>query len=214
MLNENQEIINKKERYVGWDCLRIILALIVFSFHANIHLNINFGIFNDFISVGALSMTGFFMLSGAVNYLGNDNLRIENGGVINYYKKRFFGIVPLYLFFMCVFFLDNPYVFSDICMLPLEVMGLQSLFLGSFSRVHNGGTWFISCLLICYFIFPLVDILIKKINTKKLILLLGLLGLLDIYAQVITGYLRFGELYSTPFLRVDQFVMGCIICAI
>lgn len=61
----------KNKRLIGLDYFRIICVVVIFLFHAQMHLGTDFLIFNDFIKQGAIFMTGFFMLSGFVLYLTN-----------------------------------------------------------------------------------------------------------------------------------------------
>ena len=53
-----------QNRIVGLDFFRVILAVLVFVFHSNMHFGCDYGIFNHFARMGAIAMTGFFMLSG------------------------------------------------------------------------------------------------------------------------------------------------------
>ena len=54
-----------EERVVGLDMMRIAMAILIFMFHSRIHvLNCSYGILNSFVDMGAIAMTGFFMLSG------------------------------------------------------------------------------------------------------------------------------------------------------
>lgn len=55
-----------KLRKVVLDLFRITSILIIFFFHQKIHLGINFGVLNMFISMEPIFMTAFFMLSGYV----------------------------------------------------------------------------------------------------------------------------------------------------
>ena len=203
-----------EKRRIGWDILRIVFAGIVFAFHANIHLHLTFGLLTDYVSVGAFCMTGFFMLSGAVLYLKYGEKTLDKSEILEFYQKRLKGILPLYFVVMFLFYLDNPFTGDDALLLPIEILGLQSLFPGSFSIGHNSGTWFVSCLLVCYFIFPLINEIIIGMRTRTMIILGVCLGVFDIYAQLITGNYGFGELYSAPFLRCIQFVIGCIVCSV
>lgn len=67
-------------RVVGLDLLRISLALLIFLFHSHIHiLKCDYGIMNGFISMGAIAMTGFFLLSGYTLNLNNREVA-EGGG--------------------------------------------------------------------------------------------------------------------------------------
>lgn len=62
--------------------------LIVFAYHANLHLGILFSVMTDFVSVGALCMTGFFMLSGSVIYIKYSDSNFNKSNLCSYYLKR------------------------------------------------------------------------------------------------------------------------------
>lgn len=55
-------------RLYSIDIFRCCCAFAVFLFHARIHLNVNFGILNNFIGNSHIFMTAFFMLSGFALY--------------------------------------------------------------------------------------------------------------------------------------------------
>lgn len=150
---KEDSIFPVKVRYAGWDVLRIFLALTVFAFHSHIHIHLKYGVLNEFVSVGAISMTGFFILSGTVLYHTHGDEKTSHHNIWSFYKKRFLGIMPLYWVVAILFYLDNSITNIDVILLPVESLGLQAEFTGSFDIGHNGGTWFVSCLLICYFFF-------------------------------------------------------------
>ena len=52
------------QRIIGLDILRISLAILIHMFHSWIHFGCSYSYLNDFVSVGAIAMTGFFLLSG------------------------------------------------------------------------------------------------------------------------------------------------------
>lgn len=68
----NKNVLNK-QRLVGLDLFRIAAALIVMLFHSVIHIECNYGIFQPFILMGAVFMTGFFILSGYSLYYTYEN---------------------------------------------------------------------------------------------------------------------------------------------
>jgi peptidoglycan/LPS O-acetylase OafA/YrhL len=200
--------ITRKE---GWDLFRIFMVIVVFAFHANMHLGSSFGVFNKFVTAGSLCMSGFFMLSGAVLYYRYGDRRVFDNRLKMFYLKRFLSILPLYWVVTILYFLDNPVGADGFKMLPIEILGIQALFPVDFYMVHNGGTWFVSCLLVCYAVFPLIVKLIDGAGRKRLIIIGVLLTSLDIYALLITYRLGLVELYSTPVSRGIQFAIGCII---
>ena len=204
----------KISRKVGWDLFRVVMVLVVFAFHANMHLGLSFGIFTRFVTAGSLCMSGFFMLSGAVLYYRYGDEKVFNSGLKGFYLKRFLSLLPLYWAITILYFLDNPVGVDGIKMLPVEILGIQALFPVDFFMVHNGGTWFVSCLLICYVIFPLIVKMIDGMRREWLIVLCLLLTVFDLYALMITYRYGLVEMYSTPVSRCMQFAIGCIVAAI
>lgn len=65
-MSESHSKLNNsgKNRVVGLDLLRIALALLIFLFHSHIYiLKCDYGIFNEFINMGAIAMTGFSLFN-------------------------------------------------------------------------------------------------------------------------------------------------------
>lgn len=213
-MKESKAASGNTRRKAGWDLFRIFLVIVVFAFHANMHLGLSFGVFTGFVTAGSLCMSGFFMLSGAVLYYKYGNERAFNDELKSFYLKRFFSIMPLYWTVTVLFILDNTISTDEIKFLPIEIIGLQSLFPVDFYMLHNGGTWFVSCLLICYAVFPLLGKILNRMNKPQLIVICFLLTVLDIYALLITYRLGFVEMYSTPFSRCLQFAIGCTVSAL
>lgn len=164
--------MNKSDRKVGWDICRVILALMVFAFHANIHMDISFGIFTDFFSACAFCMTGFFVLSGTVLSYSHSNVSFSRDEILDYYNKRILFLIPLYWVVVVLYYFVNGVKYDNLLLLPLELLGIQAPFHGSMLIGHNSGTWFVSCLLFCYLLFPLMAEITKK--TKKILRLLYL----------------------------------------
>ena len=128
----------------------------VLLFHCHIHHENSFGALTGFVSMGAVFMTAFFMLSGYVLFLTyKDKSLVQAPALKNFYLKRIFGIFPLYLVVAALYVvtLGQESVFQNLVLLPIEVLGLQSVFSTLFPVSHNDGTWFISCLLLAYFLF-------------------------------------------------------------
>lgn len=95
----------KKERLIVLDILRIFLVLIVFLFHSNIHLDCEYSFLTPFISMGAIAMTGFFLLSGfSLFYINNENSDFNDSlSIKSFYRKRLLGIFPIYWFIVIVY---------------------------------------------------------------------------------------------------------------
>lgn len=200
-------------RIVGLDCLRIYSVIIVFLFHSWMHLECTFGKLTTFISEGAVYMTVFFMLSGYVLGMKYKNLSINSSSLIKFYKKRAISIYPFYI--LCVILypilLGNETLVQNIMLLPIEILGLQSFFPTLNTITHNGGTWFVSCIIFCYIFSPLCIVIIngisRKVGAYLYILLWGILLLLPWSIYVFHG----NEIYTNPLIRLIEFTLGMIL---
>ena len=138
-------------------------------FYSAIHIGCNYGIFQPFILMGAVFMTGFFMLSGySLYYIYEEKNLLDIKYIINFYKKRLSGIMPVYyvIAILYIIFLGRETILQNIIIAPIEILGLQSAFSSLFGYSHNGGTWFISCILLCYVFFPLIQNIVKQMEIK------------------------------------------------
>lgn len=105
--------------------------------------------------------------------------------------------------------LDNLFI------LPIEIFCLQSVFSGSlFAFSHNSGTWFISCLMICYVVFPLIQILLSNVSKKRIVTLLFGGIVLCIYAPFVADYFQTSDLYTNPFFRTVEFSVGILLAQV
>ena len=117
----------------------------------------------------------------------------DGSEVKKYYLKRLISIIPLYYVWALVNVLQNIIVKGSIA--SIHELVYSSLF--SFS--HNGGSWFISCLLICYFLFPLFQTLTRSISDKCRIYIIILLSSILLYSPFVQHYFELSSLYSNPF---------------
>lgn len=102
---------------------------------------------------------------------------------------------------------------KNIPLLPIEILGLQSVFSSLFSFSHNGGTWFISCIMICYLFYPYLQEITKRISKKvKLWLVLILVAVL-LYAPIICKLYDTASIYSNPFFRGIEFFIGILLAS-
>lgn len=134
-----------------------------------------------------------------------------------FYIKRLISIVPLYFAWALLNVIINvilegrPAVLEEMILFPIEALGIQSVFASLFSFSHNGGSWFISCILICYFIYPLIQILTKSLTDKsRVVLILILVGIL-LYSPFVVAYFDLQSIYSNPFFRVLEFTIGVLV---
>lgn len=209
-----------QKRIILLDVMRIILAFFVFFRHSITIIGCPFGprIQTFVLSSTSFIMTAFFVLSGFSLYLVYENkdlFDIKNVG--EFYKKRFVGIFPAY-FLITVFWVLLNHSIADIKifvkLLPAELSMIQSQYNSLFTFIHNGGTWFVSCLIACYFVFPLVLEIIKIMSFRYRIILLVVLAIFPIYTYYLTLWCGLASTYSMPFFRFVEFLTGVLLCSL
>lgn len=211
--------VEKTKRLYSLDIFRIISAFFVFLFHAKIHINVDFGIFNNFIEMSNIFMVAFFMLSGFSLYYSNyaKSNQFIGGGykcMVNFIKKRFLNIFPLYIivyFLFLIFWGDNISIIQNIAILPVEITMLQSVYDGSFSVLNNGGTWFVSCIFLCYILFPFFFQFIFNMPKKIVLILCFFLYTISSYSFINVWLFKFSDIYQNPFFRIIEFFIGMLI---
>ncbi len=179
--------VQPKRRELGFDVIRIIAAFLVASIHfSSSYHDLGLNGFTDIftndttVNLGTLAVTLFFILSGATLY--RNNLKTP---VLTFYKKRWFGIFPLFYFcyiplrlIICInqksiFFGLNPAKYL------LTLFGLDGYFSFISPNYYLIGEWFLGILLFLYLIFPLL----RKIPQKFALLtaLVFFVGYLTIF---------------------------------
>ena len=181
------------------------------------HFGCSYSYLNDFVSVGALAMTGFFLLSGYALRLmyGNQDL-MEKHNLGKFYIKRILSIIPLYYVIAILFilFYGKESFVENVLLFPIEALGLQSTFTSLFNVTHNGGTWFISCIILAYLVYPFLQTVCKQLKAKHKVLLLLLLMFLDVWGAVISHKFHTAEIYDNPFYRIVEFTCGLLVADI
>lgn len=206
-----------KHRAAGLDLFRVVAAVMVLLFHCNIHHGNDFGALTGFVSMGAVFMTAFFMLSGYVLFLTyKDKSFVQASSLKKFYLKRVFGIFPLYLIVAALYVvtLGQESVFQNLVLLPIEVLGLQSVFSTLFPVSHNGGTWFISCLLFAYLAFPLMQEVVKQMTTRTKWIALTICTAILFWSPLVVHTFKTDSIYSNPFFRGLEFFIGVLLCSL
>jgi len=215
--NTNNRVGGGNQRVIGLDYLRISLALLIFLFHSHVHvLHCDYGFLNGFVDMGAIAMTGFFLLSGYT--LNLTNRKVENvGDIKKFYLKRLISILPLYYAWALVNIGQNILfdgmnaVVEELVLFPIEALGIQSVYATLFPFSHNGGSWFISCILICYFVYPLIQTLTKSLTDRARLRLILILGAILLWSPFVQHYFDLQTIYSNPFFRVCEFSIGILV---
>lgn len=206
-----------KERVIGLDIIRLGLVLLIYLFHSHMHYKCDYWKFNDFISMGAISMTAFFMLSGYSLHIADGGKNLLDKDALKYfYVKRFWGIMPLYYFMGALYVIylvctGRETLLKEIALSPVELLGLQSYFSTLFNFSHNGGTWFVSCLLCCYFIYPFLEKICGFLGRNKKVCAIAVLSGILLIAPIVQHGFHLSSIYTNPFFRILEFIIGILI---
>lgn len=225
-MDSDNKWLGLKKRYIGLDLLRIMAALSVEMTHTTRHLNADYGPLQYYSKMGAAAfMTGFFMLSGFslfVNYSSKNAIELPN--MKSFFKKRILGIMPMYLFTEVVFalfyfFASKAYptieysIMDELILAPIEILGLQSNFHIIFDYSHNGMTWFISCIVMCYLVYPLLQEVAKQLSNKAKIRIILLMSGILLYSPFIQDIFHTAFIYTNPFFRILEFFIGVLLAS-
>lgn len=216
------EVNATKQRIITLDILRIICALFIFIRHAHNSGGFSFGgILNGLANdTTSMIMTLFFVLSGLSLALSNKNWNsiCSIASIKTFYLKRIISIIPVYYLIHILYYICNhntinfqQYLFYT----PIELLGLQSVFSHVIGVFHNGGTWFISCLIFCYLAYPLIHNVVMHIkNITKAFILLIVLALLLIYLPLYNSFTESLSLYTNSVVRLFEFTIGVVLARI
>lgn len=211
-------MINKKERFIGLDILRLIAMMSIFGRHSYANLGCSYGVFTDYIlSGGAIGVLIYFILSGFTLYLNySDRELLQFKEIKPFYIKRFISIVPAYYAtaIIYVLFLGKETVIDNLFLAPIEMLGLQTVYTSLFTVTHNGGTWFISCIIICYFVYPLLQEIIKNIKLKTKIVFMFICWFIILLSPCIIARFGVANTYDDPFFRLLDFTLGMLLASI
>lgn len=207
----------RKVRIAGLDIFRIKAVLFVFLYHSDMHFNCNYGVFSKYISMGSIYMTAFFLLSGFSMFLTWNSKNLSKIGIIKqFYIKRLISILPLYYSVAILFivFQGKETLLQNAVIAPVEMLGLQMVFSGLFGISHNFGTWFVSCILLCYLVYPLIQETTKQISVKSRVYMIILLSFILLYSPIVVYYFNLNSIYSNPFFRIVEFFIGTLLCSL
>ena len=193
--------------------LRAICALGVFLYHAFHNMGCRFGFFNPIISQSSFFMTAFFMLSGFILYFNySDKDIFSKEGILSFYFRRILGIYPLYFIvwvFAYLLLWQRSTVFIDLLTFPFQFLLIQNF--QGYPYLLNSGTWFFSCIMICYFFAPFIIYFTKVLPKFETIVYLSMLFLvLACFPQLTIIYKI--DIYSNAFMRLFEFALGSSLC--
>ena len=209
--------MEKREHLAILDIIKICCAVLIYMRHSITMFGCTYGssLLDGLIcATTSPIMVCFFVVSGFSIYYNNSNRNLLDAGELRtFYKKRFITLFPIYiLVHMLSYVLVENTLQQKIYSTPVELLGLQSMYGGLFGISHSGATWFISSLLLGYFIYPLVQELLKM-NQRCIYLVTSVIFFVLVYSEVVMLQI-FGVQpgYVNPVFRAMQVAFGAALC--
>ena len=208
----------KKKRLILLDVLKILFALFVFLSHSSTMGGCTYGAMNsEFLrSINNVMMSGFFILSGFSLFYVYSDIDMKNmKTTFEFYKKRAIAILPIYFLVIVLhlIFLESD-LLMNLKLLPIEVTGIHTYFNGTFFLLHNGTTWFVSIIILAYFIYPHIQEIIKFFDKRKKFILLLILFSFLTYFPFLFKWFNISGTYANPLFRCIEFIFGMSLCSV
>lgn len=209
--------MEKREHLAILDIIKICCAVLIYMRHSITMFGCTYGsslVDGLICATTSPIMVCFFVVSGFSIYYNNSNRNLLDAGELRtFYKKRFITLFPIYiLVHMLSYVLVVNTVQQKIYSTPVELLGLQSMYGGLFGISHSGATWFISSLLLGYFIYPLVQELLKM-KRSCIYIATSVIFFVLVYSEVVMLQI-FGVQpgYVNPVFRAMQVAFGAALC--
>ncbi len=178
------------------------------------HINCSYGFMNHFVEMGAVAMTGFFILSGLVlqfAYAGRDMTDWIN--YRTFILRRIAGLWPSAILVgvtscLVAVVLKGWNPLKLLALAPIEILGLSSIFDTLFHVPPNGGLWFVSCVFISYLLFPTFSKMIDGMSLSSRILVIASFICILLYSPLVVKFYRCHSIYSNPIFRFFEFGIG------
>lgn len=203
--------MDKKHRLFLLDIMRVTCAIMIFLRHSISMFGCTYGYRLDefFYKMTSPVMTCFFILSGFSIHYQHRTEKVSSVWMRVFLKKRLIAIMPSYLLVVIiwpVFYLDQ--IKNWAVLIPIELLGVQTSFHSLFGILHNGGTWFVSCLLIAYAMYPVIKSILESGNRWNPIIMMLLTHFVLAYSSFIVSSFSLESLYSNPIARTAEFMIG------
>lgn len=210
-----------KNRINGLNYIRVLCTLLILLFHSRIHYGFVTGIviLDEIISIGAVAIVAFFMLSGFSLRYNYSELRFDKENVKGYLKKRIAGIYPIYIFMLVIALIFKyrlPGGGYTLGMIPIQLSLLQVIcnpLLNSY--MFNDNWWYISSLFVLYLLFPILNEVLNWMSLNMKYVLSGILVVISWYVYCLNiNFLNpnvFLFYYVNPIFRIPEFLIGMIV---
>ena len=204
---------NKQNRIKSLDGLKVLMLFLIFCWHTPENPSGVIG--KPIVDLGARACEVLFIISGfLVGYNHYHNLiPVTFKQSWNYVAKKYAIIWPLHLIcFLMVFIFqinNNPELFNNFNIFSAitNIFLLQAWTNNPYT--FNGATWFLSALLFCYFMSPLMMSIFKKSNQIIITTFIGcIITRILIELSGIDFFLL--NYHTSPIIRCIEFYMGML----
>ena len=201
----------EKHRMYLIDIMRIICAFLIYARHSITMYGCSYGKVVDalFVELTSPVMTCFFILSGFSIHYQHRLEQITSAWTRTYLKKRILSIMPSYLLVVLIWPIFYPEQLNNwAILLPVDLLGIQTSYRSLFGILHNGGTWFVSCLLLAYVLYPVIKAVYCSEMKWVPFVMIILIHFILIYSNLIIPKFSLDGLYSNPLARTAEFLAG------
>lgn len=203
--------MGKTERIFYLDFVRAISIIFIVIYHFNCSLvghyidvhEILFRIYPNG-DLGQIGVSLFFIISGAaLMYTYRNDFSIKK-----FFRKRFIALYPMFWTAYAIAFLYLFYVNCSInhsapkWTLILTILGLDGYLLYAIPNFYILGEWFLGCIILFYFCFPILRKLLIK-YPKSLITFISI-----VYIVVVEKYIFKVEFDRNVLTRLPEFLFG------
>ena len=203
----------QRSRIKSLDGLKVIMLLLIFCWHTPENPSSIIG--KPIVDLGARACEVLFIISGfLVGYNHYDNLIPATFKQSwNYVSKKIVKVWPLHLICFLMIFIHEinlePHDFniSNIFSAITNIFLLQAWTNNPFS--FNGATWFLSALLFCYFMSPLLMSIFKKSDRIIMTTFISCI-IIRIMLEItnLKGINILMDFHTSPIIRCIEFFIG------
>lgn len=199
------------KRMIGVDLLRIIMALMILLRHMITLGGAKIPGESFILSQTDIIMSCFFIISGYCLYKSNEKFESVSD-IWKFYRKRVIRLMPVYWFveisLLIISYVTNIDYIKRLEIFPVRMLGMQIYYNSS---VFGGVSWFVSCILTCYIVFPIIIVGIKSNKKAVRITFHIIVILLLFYTILLNNWIEGIDTYYGPFFRLLEFAFGVLL---
>ncbi len=201
----------EKRRLFLIDIMRVVCAFLIYARHSIRMFGCSYGHWLNafFVQMTSPVMTCFFILSGFSIHYQHRSEAATSEWTRAYIKKKLISIMPSYLLVALIWPIVYPeQLRSWALLLPVDLTGVQTAYRTLFGILHNGGTWFVSCILLAYLLYPAMKAILGSNKRRTAVLMVFITHFILIYSNTLIREFSLDGLYSNPIARAAEFMIG------